>query len=182
MTARFSALARCLRQGGVIAYPTETVYGLGCDPLNSRAVARLLKIKQRDVHKGLILIAANAMQLLPFVQDNKHLLERLQPSISPITWLLPASSQAPEWITGGHDNIAVRITTHPLAAELCRAFGGAVVSTSANQSGLPPARNVWQVRRTFGKVLDDILSGQPGPFKKPSEIRDAITGRIIRSA
>lgn len=179
---RFSILARCLRQGGVIAYPTETVYGLGCDPLNSRAVARLLTIKQRDVHKGLILIAANATQLLPFVQDNKHLLERLQPSISPITWLLPASSQAPEWITGGHDNIAVRITTHPLAAELCRAFNGAIVSTSANRSGLPSARNVWQVRRNLGKDLDNILSGQPGPFKKPSEIREAISGRIIRSA
>lgn len=175
--------AQRLRDGGVIAYPTETVYGLGCDPLNSSAVARLLTIKQRAADKGFILIASDYAQLSPYVDADKHLRKRVKHStVEPVTWLLPASPNAPAWITGNHSSVAVRITSHPLAAQLCHAFGGAIVSTSANLSGQPPARKEWQVRRILGAVLDDILVGQSGPFKKPSEIRDAITGHVIRQA
>lgn len=180
---RLTSVSRCLHAGGVIAYPTETVYGLGCDPLNSNAVAQLLAIKQRAPDKGLILIAANYAQLSPYVDTDKRLKKRIQRgSVEPVTWLAPASAQTPAWITGQHLSVAVRITSHPLAAEICRAFGGAIVSTSANLSGQTPARSIWQVRRIFGTVLDDILAGQAGLFGRPSEIRDAVSGEIIRHA
>nr|MDQ2696242.1 Sua5/YciO/YrdC/YwlC family protein [Pseudomonadota bacterium] len=125
---RLRQAARILRQGGVIAYPTEAVYGLGCDPRNRRAVQRLLEIKRRPPAKGLILIAADLAQLEPFIDplppDRRRLLDAAWPG--PVTWLVPAR-RAPVWLRGNHPTLAVRVTAHPLAAALCRAFGGAVV-------------------------------------------------------
>lgn len=97
-----------------------------------------------------------------------------------MTWLLPAHPETPLWLRGVHDTLAVRVTAHPQAAALCQVFGGAIVSTSANPGGLPPARNALQVRRYFGDTIDDILPGAVGPRRKPSEIRDAATGRVVR--
>ena len=175
--------ARQLRQGGVIAYPTEAVYGLGCDPLNRDAVDQLLRIKQRPVEKGLILIASHFGQLKPFVEDQPDdVRQRLDESWpGPITWILPARTATPRWLRGDHESLAVRVTAHPLAAALCTAFGGAIVSTSANTADHPPARTALQARiRCPG--IDLVVHGATGPLRRPTPIRDAVTGKVLRGS
>lgn len=178
---RLRQAVHALRAGGVIAYPTEAVYGLGCDPWNEDAVQALLALKQRSWTKGLILIAADFNQLQPFVKPvPAGILQRLEASWpGPVTWLLPARETVPDSLTGLHDSIAVRVTAHPLAAKLCRAFGGAIVSTSANLSGLRPARHVRQVRWQLPQ-LDYVMPGSCGGADRPSRIRDALSGEILR--
>ena len=173
--------ARVLQAGGVVAYPTEAVYGLGCDPLNRDAVHRLLAIKQRPVDKGLILIASRFGQLAPFVQPlDDAIMRRLNETWpGPVTWVLPASPATPRWLRGVYHTLAVRVTAHPLAAALCDAFGGPVVSTSANPSGRPPARNALQARLRCPGV-DLVLHGATGALSQPTPIRDAITGDVLR--
>ena len=175
--------ARQLRQGGVIAYPTEAVYGLGCDPLNRDAVDHLLRIKQRPVEKGLILIASHFEQLKPFVEDQPDdIRRRLDESWpGPITWILPARTATPRWLRGNHESLAVRVTAHPLAAALCTAFGGAIVSTSANTADHPPARTALQARMRCPGI-DLVVHGPTGPLARPTPIRDAVTGKVLRSS
>ena len=175
--------ARMVNAGGVIAYPTEAVYGLGCHPLDADAVLRLLRLKQRPVDKGLILIAADLEQLLPYVQPLSPALHRRVAGTwpGPVTWLVPARPETPWWLRGAHDTIAVRVTAHPLAAALCRAAGTALVSTSANRAGQAPARTALRVQRVFGKGVDLIMHGALGGASKPSEIRDARTGKVLRA-
>ncbi|NIP73543.1 MAG: threonylcarbamoyl-AMP synthase [Gammaproteobacteria bacterium] len=174
--------ARIIGKGGIVAYPTEAVYGLGCDPLNGGAVLRLLELKRRSVYKGLILIAATARQLeqylAPLNEETWAKIKRTWPG--PVTWLLPAHPATPWWITGGRDSVAVRVTAHPAAAALCRAAGRALVSTSANVSNHPPASTPLAVRVIFGDRVDLILHGRTGELAKPTEIRDALTGKIVR--
>jgi L-threonylcarbamoyladenylate synthase len=179
---RLRGIAKRLQQGAIVAYPTEAVFGLGCDPQDEQAVMRLLAIKQRPVEKGLILIASRWEQLQPYLQpvdvEVRARLEETWPG--PVTWLLPARPQTPAWLRGRHQSLAVRVTAHPLAAALCDAFGGAIVSTSANASGRPPARTALQARLRCPGV-DLILAGATGGRKRPSEIRDAYTGERIRA-
>ena len=179
---RIQWLARQMRLGGVIAYPTEAVWGLGCDPFNSEAVERLLQLKDRPVAKGVILIAADLAQIEPFISHlddlQRQRLKNTWPG--PVTWLVPNNGLAPEWITGDSPAVALRVTNHPVAAGLCRAFGGPIVSTSCNPAGLPPARSIHQVRRYFGQQLDGISNGLTGKRAQPSEIRDLISGEIVR--
>jgi L-threonylcarbamoyladenylate synthase len=179
---RLREAARCIAQGGIIAYPTEAVYGLGCDPMNWFAVERILALKSRPVEMGLILIAADFQQLIPYVvplADNK--MQQLYASWpGPNTWLLPANPDCPPWLQGQHETLAVRVTAHPLAAALCRAYNSPLVSTSANQSGQPPARSALQVRTRLPGGVDLILAGEVGLKRSSSTIRDAITGRTIR--
>ncbi|HNE27004.1 MAG TPA: Sua5/YciO/YrdC/YwlC family protein, partial [Pseudomonadales bacterium] len=134
-----------LHSGGVIAYPTEAVWGLGCDPHNEEAVTQLLALKQRNWRKGVILIAADVAQLAPYLrglpEEKLAVLHASWPG--PNTWLVPNNGAAPAWITGGRSTLAVRVTAHPLAAALCKQFGGALVSTSANRAGKKPARTVF---------------------------------------
>lgn len=176
--------ALTIQGGGIVAYPTEAVYGLGCDPDNAEAVQRLLTLKQRPMHQGLILIAARFEQLHAYLRPlTSELRERVIPTWpGPVTWLLPARPETPPWLRGRHQTLAVRVTAHPLAAALCEAAGTPLVSTSANLSGRPPARNALGVRRIFGDQLDYILPGESGGLDKPTEIRDGLTGRQIRAA
>ena len=175
---------RKLRQGGVVAYPTEAVFGLGCDPLDGEAVWRLLELKQRPAGKGLILIAADLSQLQPFIEpppaDKLRLLKQSWPG--PVTWVVTARPELPVWLRGNHSTIAVRVTAHPLAAALCREFGAALVSTSANPAGLSPARSPLTVRHYFGRRLDHLLHGSPGGLQRPTEIRNLADGRVLRPA
>ncbi|MGH8505442.1 MAG: L-threonylcarbamoyladenylate synthase [Stenotrophobium sp.] len=176
------AVCHTLSAGGVIAYPTEAVWGLGCDPMNRHAGERLLHLKRRDWRKGLILIAANYSQLQPYIAEIP--LNALAPALAswpgPVTWLVPASERVPEWVRGEHQTIAVRVTAHPVAAALCSAFGGAIVSTSANRSGESPAMSVTQVRLRFGDGLDAVLTGPLGGRAQPTTIRDLQTGKTLR--
>ena len=177
-----SEAAQILREGGVIAYPTEAVYGLGCDPSNETAVRRILELKQRPAAMGLILIAADIEQITPFIQPlGDELRQRaLNAWPGPVTWLIPRNESVPDWLAGSHPTIALRVSAHPLCRELCRAFGGAIVSTSANPSEQPPARTAQQVAAYFGDRLEGIVAGDLGDEKQPSTIRDLASGRVLR--
>jgi L-threonylcarbamoyladenylate synthase len=174
-----------LQNSGVIAYPTEGVYGLGCDPDCEPAVMKILTLKQRKWQQGLILIAADIRQLQPYLAPlNAEILQPVLESWAQqqvITWLLPARVGTPKWLTGESHKLAVRVTHHPLARELCQVWGKPLVSTSANRSGCAPARNNLQVRLQLGRELDYIISGEVGTLNKPSQIRDAITQQIFRA-
>lgn len=175
--------ARAIQGGAVVAYPTEAVYGLGCDPLNRTAVQRLLAIKGRSMRKGLILIAADFNQLRPYLAPlSDDQLQRVQADWpGPITWVLPAAPALPAWLNGGRDTVAVRVTAHPLAAALCRAADMPLVSTSANIAGSPPARSALQVRLHCAGV-DQVIAGRTGGRARPTEIRDLRTGQQLRPA
>ncbi len=174
--------ARCFRRGGILAYPTEAIYGLGCDPLNWHAVRRLLILKHRPIDKGLILIAANYEQLLPFIKPLSETRMKLvfESWPGPNTWLLPAADDLPYWLKGGHETLAARVTQHPIAAALSLACDSPLVSTSANISNRLPATNPTQVRDRLSRTADCIIHGPTGGEKAPSVIRDAATGMIIR--
>lgn len=173
--------AQVLRRGGVIAYPTEGVFGLGCLPDEVEAVQRILEIKQRDPAQGLILIASEVAQLEAWarVPEGVALYSSAE---RPVTWLVPAQPSVPYAIRGAHESIAVRITLHPVASALCDAVDSALVSTSANLSGRPPARTAFVLRRNFGRLVDYVVPGACGPARGPSEIRDLQSGRTLRAA
>ncbi len=172
------AAATC-NEGGVIAYPTESVFGLGCDPLNQQAVYKILQLKNRSVDMGLILIASNIEQLMPFIDITPSQKKKLTTTES-ITWLVKASNYTPEWITGKHNKVAIRISMHPVCKQLCEYTNYPLVSTSANPSGHKPAKNNLQVVSYFRNSIDYLLPGKTGELKKPTEIRDLETNRIIR--
>lgn len=171
-----------LRRGGVIAYPTEGVWGLGCDPFDPNAVAKVLELKQREVTKGLILIAATIAQCEPYLgvltPAQRDLLDRGWPG--PQTWVIPHGGTLPGWVTGYKPTVALRVSAHPIVAALCRTFGGPLVSTSANPSGRTPANSSLQVRRYFSDRLDYILPGKLGGQSGPTPIRDLVTGNTLR--
>lgn len=174
--------ARILRAGGIVACPTEGVFGFGCLPDSMEGAARILNIKQRDPAMGLLLIAADAGQLTPWA-DIDPARAKLESTLEhPVTWVVPASDSVPFWIRGAHSGVAVRITAHPVAAALCEATGSALISTSANESGQAPARSPFVLRRRFRDLVDYIVPGECGPAVGPSEIRDLQTGRRIRAA
>lgn len=171
--------AQVIRQGGVVAYATESCFGLGCDPFNERAVERVIRIKRRPPGKGLILIAADPAQLAPFVASIPTRAAATWPG--PYTWLLDPRPHLPRWITGVHPRVAVRITAHRQAGQLCRVAGMAIVSTSANRTGQRPARSYRDALRRFGASVDYVLPGHVGELDAPTPIRDAVTDEIVRS-
>jgi L-threonylcarbamoyladenylate synthase len=173
---------RQLAAGGIVACPTETVYGLGCDPFNGLAVLHLLSLKQRSMEQGLILIASRLSQLEPLLLPlNPAIRKRLSGTpVKPVTWVLPCLPEIPAWLRGKHNSLAVRVTAHPVAANLCSAWGGPLVSTSANIHGRQPTNNSLLVRKAFDKQLDYILHGPRGS-NIASEIRNGITGAVLRS-
>jgi L-threonylcarbamoyladenylate synthase len=176
--------ARVVLAGGIIAYPTEAVFGLGCLPENRAAVERVLAIKRRSWRKGLLLIGADLAQLERFVvlPNEPRLSEILATWPGPVTWVLRARPHAPRWISGGRDSVAVRLTDHPLAREICFRVGHALVSTSANVSRRPPLRDLRVLRRELGPKVDYVLAGALGGLAKPTAIKDGRTGQILRSA
>ncbi|WNO59710.1 Sua5/YciO/YrdC/YwlC family protein [Rheinheimera sp. MMS21-TC3] len=180
-----SQVLQALHQQEVIAYPTEAVYGLGCDPDSEAAVLRLLTIKQRPVEKGLILIAANYGQLLPYIDESAiptNILEEILASWpGHISWVVPASKMAPKWVTGQFSSIAVRVSAHPIVQQLCLAFGKPLVSTSANLSGQPAITEAAVLYEQMSSQVSAIMPGNLGGASQPSQIRNALTGAIVRS-
>ena len=188
ITTSISKAAQYLQQGDVLAYPTEAVWGLGCDPFNEAAFQRILALKHRPIEKGVILLAGHINQI-------ENLLENLDSSIRQrvikswsnrfvteraITWLLPADQHIPTWIKGQHPLVAVRVTTHPLCVDLCQTFGGFIVSTSANPTGQIPAQCLQTAQQYFGSDIY-YLNGDLGQSQEPSRILNALTGEIIRA-
>lgn len=184
MPNEFEQAIAALRTDGVIAYATEAVFGLGCDPDSEAAVQRLLTIKQRPVEKGLILIAADVAQLQDYIdlsQLSPEQLARVQASWpGPFTWIMPARATTPTWLTGRFDTLAVRVSAHPQVQALCRAYGKPLVSTSANLTGEEPARCTTDIGTTLTQLLAYVLPGEVGGQANPSEIKDARTGAVIR--
>ncbi len=177
----YRRIAAHLRRGGLIAYPTESCYGLGCDPANRAAVLRLLRLKQRPQKKGLIVIASKYRQVARYLQpltlDEQRRL--IAAGKEATTYLMPARHSTPRWLRGSHDTLAVRFTAHREAAALCKSLNMPLVSTSANPSGQRPARTYAQCQRLFGRKVW-VLAGHVGKRKKPSTIRAWTGGQVIR--
>jgi L-threonylcarbamoyladenylate synthase len=188
ITTSVAEAAHCLKQGQVLAYPTEAVWGLGCDPYNEQAFLQILALKQRPIEKGVILLAAHLNQVESLLTPlNAKIRAQVEASWTnrsaterAITWLLPATEQIPTWIKGNHPKVAVRVTTHPLCVALCNTFGGFIVSTSANPAGLEPARSLQDAMQYFPQELH-YLNGDLGLSHEPSRILDAETGAVIRA-
>lgn len=175
-------IVRLFRSGGIISYPAEAVWGLGCDPLNADAVSRLLALKGRMAGKGFILVASSLEQLqdylLPLSSSIQDKVDRFWPG--PVTLLLPARDDVPWWLKGQYQQLAVRVSTHPVIKKLCDAWNGPMISTSANLSGRHPAMNIHQVRRYFGNELDAIIPGELDKPGRPTPIIDIATDRVLR--
>ncbi|TCB76032.1 L-threonylcarbamoyladenylate synthase [Acinetobacter sp. ANC 4173] len=188
ITTSVAEAADSLKRGQVLAYPTEAVWGLGCDPYNEAAFNEILKLKQRPIEKGVILLAGHISQvehllvgLTPDMRDTVIASwSHCNPTERATTWLLPASEDIPIWIKGNHPKVAIRVTTHPLCVALCNAFHGFIVSTSANPAGLEPARSLQEANKYFNHHLN-YLNGDLGLSQEPSRILDAETGQIIRA-
>lgn len=176
--------AAALHRGGVIAYPTEAVWGLGCDPFDEAAVLRLLALKQRPVDKGLILIAGALDQFDDLLDWDALPTDRSEAVFAswpgPHTWIVPVSGRVPHWITGAHDGVAVRVSAHPLVVALCAAFGGPLVSTSANPAAAPPPKTLANFDPALRAALDGIVTGDTGGLDRPTGIRDAHSGELLR--
>jgi L-threonylcarbamoyladenylate synthase len=170
-----------LRRGGLIGYPTESCYGLGCDPRNPRALKRLVGLKGRNAAKGLLLIADHLKRLRPYIGplSAAERARMLRSWPGPVSWVVPASSACPPLLTGGRPTIAVRVTAHPGAVQLCRALGMALVSTSANKSGKKPAKTAAECRKIFGARVR-VIAGRIGQRRRPSTLIDLATGTILR--
>lgn len=188
ITTSVAEAAQCLKEGQVLAYPTEAVWGLGCDPYNEAAFLEILRLKQRPIEKGVILLAAHVHQVEPLLERlTPHMRQQViqswtnkQPDDRATTWLLPTTAQIPNWIKGNHPKVAVRVTTHPLCVALCNAFNGFIVSTSANPAGLEPSRSLQEANHYFAQQLH-YLNGDLGTSLQPSRIIDAENGSIIRA-
>ena len=169
-----------IQNGGVISYPTESVFGLGCDPLSELAVNRILQLKQRHVDKGLIIIASNLEQLSPYIEISVKEKQKILNEKSAITWLVRKSEFAPHWIHGNHSKIAIRISRHPTVISLCNEINQPIVSTSANPAGAEPAITVQQCIDYFGTAVDLYLESSTELSKTPTQIKDIETDAIIR--
>ena len=178
------AFIDAFRQQQCFAYPTEAVFGLGCDPLAESAMLEILSLKSRPVEKGVILIAADFEQLRPFVLIDSLPVAHQQRAFAswpgPFTWLLPKSAKTPDWISGDSDLVAVRVTNHALVKQMCELVNSPMVSTSANPAGLEPARTSEQVRQYFGDELL-IVEGSLGEQQTPSTIIDGLTLETLRA-
>ena len=176
--------ARHLRAGGLVAHATEGVWGLACDPFDSQAVARLLAVKNRDPGKGLIVIGAQASffepELAALSARQRARVESSWPG--PVSWLLP-NARFPWWISGAGSRlgnlVAVRVPGHAQSRAICAAFGGPLVSTSANPSGRPSTANELRVRRWFQSCVDYVVPGCTSARGRPSELR-TLGGAVLR--
>lgn len=175
-------VAQVVKSGGVIAYPTEAVWGLGCDPWQQQAVERLLALKSRPSSKGLILIAGDIEQidfllakLAP--QDYQKLVQSWPAAI---TWIVPHFGLVPDYLSGGRDTIALRVSAHPDVQAICKALAGPIVSTSANPSGRDPALDIEQIANYFPRDLDLAFEGELGGLEQPSRIFDLASGQQLR--
>lgn len=184
MQSKFPALkaARIIQNNGVIAYPTESVYGLGCDPLSEQAVFRILQLKRRPVEKGLIIIASSFEQLEPFIIISEKDKQKITGYDSPMTWLVTKSDHTPHWISGKHKKVAVRICQHPFVIDLCNKLKHPIVSTSANPTAKKPANTLMQARQYFSNQVDMYINGNTGKLKTSTPITDLETNTLIRSS
>ncbi len=182
MTAAIQAAAAALRAGGTVLHPTEAVWGLACDPMNPDAVTALQALKQRPADKGFILVADTFQRLAALLAPVPE--AQMQAALAtwpgPHTWVIPAASTAPEWLVGERNNLAVRVSAHPIVRALCAAFDGALVSTSANPAGEPPPRTLDQVAAPIRIGVAAVVPGETSGLERPTTIRDILSGTSLR--
>jgi len=172
--------ANIIQNSGIISYPTESVFGLGCDPLSEKAVQRILELKQRSVEKGLIIVAGELEQLMPYIEISDKEKQTILTAKKPTTWLVNKSTLTPRWVSGSHKKIAVRISRHPLVVNLCAVLNQPIISTSANPAGEQPALNSQQSETYFSNRVDLYLDDPTNMSGQPTQIKDIETGQIIR--
>lgn len=185
MNNKYSNETLALKAGDLIVYPTEAVWGIGCDPKNNDAIYKLLEAKNRPLEKGVILIASHYQQLSPYLSEEKVPTDRMEQILSswpgPVTWLLPVSKLVSNLLTGGSDLIAVRVTDHPTVKRICDEFGGAIISTSANKTGQATPIKLEEIQEIFEEQVKCYVDEPLGGNLKPSKIINGLTGQIIRS-
>jgi len=177
---------KVLNTQGVISYPTEAVFGLGCDPDSPIAIEKVLQLKKRPASKGLILIAANIEQLQNYADfsllnnEQRDVIEKTWPG--PFTWIIPAQKSLSKLVSGDFESVAVRVSDHPIVQQLCCQFGKPIISTSANLSGLEPCTTSQQVAEMFAKqpLLETIIDAPVSGLANPSQIHDALSGKRLR--
>lgn len=178
-------ITEIIEKGGVIAYPTEAVFGLGCDPDNDDAITKLLAVKQRPWQKGLILVASNFEQLEAYVDTALLTQEQLEFAMSkwpgPFTFVMPIKSHVSKMLCGEFSSIAVRVSAHPVVRALCDTLNKPIVSTSANLAGEPPVVDGEVILRDFQGKIDALVLGDLGEQRQPSTIIDARSGQILRN-
>lgn len=181
-TATVEQAINLLHKGGLIVYPTEAVFGLGCDPQNQSALQRLLDLKQRPAEKGLIVIASQVSQLQPYLQDVEDIYwdKAMGTWPGPYTWLFPCKPQLSSLLRGKHVTLAVRVSAHPLVRQLCDGFAGAIVSTSANIGGQPAVNRIEDLDPVICAQVDGIVPGEVDINARPTQIRDVMSDKIIR--
>ena len=172
--------AHIIRHGGIIAYPTDTIYGLGCNPYDAEAVARLNSLKQRPPHKQFILLAADIDQIRPLTMLSDEQQKRISEVDEPTSWIVDASHDLPAWLCNEHGTVTVRISKQEDVRRLCHALGHAIISTSANLSGKTPAKNSLELHRYFHGSVDKILADNKKLTARPSKIIRLCDNQIIR--
>ena len=172
--------AHIIRQGGIIAYPTDTVYGLGCDPFNPNAVAQLNNIKQRKSDKQFILLASDIEQIKPLAFITEQQQSSIMQQQEPTSWIAEAKPSAPVWLCSDEHTVTFRISQHSEAQHLCHTLGHAIISTSANLSKKSPAKNALELHKHFHFSLDKILASNQKLNAKPSKIIRLCDNHIIR--
>lgn len=156
---------RLLKEGGLIAFPTETYYGLGVDPFNKEALQRLFKVKRRDVDKAVLVLVADQSQVERFAYSIPADFNKLMASFwpGPLTLVFPARSNVPELLTGGTETVGIRQSPNSIAIKLVQEFAGPITATSANRSGATPATTAAEVDENFGSEVDLIIDGGATP-------------------
>lgn len=173
--------AHLVHQGGVIVYPTETVYGLGCNPMDVEAVSYLCRLKNRDISKGLILLGNSIELFADYIKPlNATETGKISQSDEPTSWIVPAFENTPAWLTGNRDTLVIRITDHPVVSKLCNQLGHPLVSSSANPGAQKPAINALQIHRYFHNIVDAILVSSDTCSGQPSAIKQLGTGELLR--
>lgn len=166
-----------LKLGGVIAFPTEGVWGIGCDPENEQAVRKLINLKERSLEKGLILVGKSLDQMEQYIDILKFKSKLMTKWPGAHTWVVP-TKKAPSWIAGKHSSVAVRVSNHPVIFSICESFGKAIVSTSANLEGCSPARSKGEVQKLFTEIA--IVEGSLGSLEGPTPIQNVVTNEWLR--
>lgn len=171
---------KIIQSGGVISYPTESVFGLGCDPLNESAVNRILRLKNRTVDKGLIIVAGDLKQLEAYIEISAEEEDKILKEKSDTTWLVKKSPLTPNWVSGKHQKVAVRVSKHPLIVKLCQTINQPLISTSANPAGSTPATTSQQSSHYFSNNVDLYIDYENEGSGQPTQIKDITTDTVIR--
>jgi L-threonylcarbamoyladenylate synthase len=172
--------AHIIKSGGIIAYPTDTIYGLGCDPYNICAIEKINIIKQRPLNKKFILLAGHFNQIKPLIKMDKNQEKIILRATQPTSWVVNAGPHAPKWLIDNNGTLTIRVSQNNIVQRLCHILGHAIISTSANPSGKTPAKNSLELHKYFHHTVDKILASNKKLTNKPSKIIRLCDNYIFR--